>query len=111
VGSCRSSQLPEGTTTEQVSSVNLELVLCVGVSSSMSEAEQRLQREGYVNALLDAAVLRSCDGAEGSTRPSLISCSSRLRFNSRNPSKQKRHPQTLAPNAASAASFNPESFK
>ncbi|MER8804827.1 hypothetical protein, partial [Mesorhizobium sp. M0998] len=31
------------------------------------------------------------------------------RFNSSNPSKQKRHPQTGAPNAASAASFNPES--
>ena len=30
----------------------------------------------------------------------------RLRFNSRNPSKQKRHPQTDPPNAASAASFN-----
>ena len=34
---------------------------------------------------------------------------SRLRFNSHNPSKQKRHPQTHARNAASAASFNPES--
>lgn len=33
----------------------------------------------------------------------------RLRFNSRNPSKQKPHPQTDPPNAASAASFNPES--
>ncbi|MER9757854.1 hypothetical protein NKJ46_31480 [Mesorhizobium sp. M0166] len=32
---------------------------------------------------------------------------SRLRFNSRNPSKQKRHPQTDSPNAAIAASFNP----
>ncbi|MDX8535896.1 hypothetical protein RFM41_33490 [Mesorhizobium sp. VK25A] len=32
---------------------------------------------------------------------------SRLRFNSRNPSKQKRHPQTDPPNAALAASFNP----
>jgi hypothetical protein len=31
----------------------------------------------------------------------------RLRFNSRNPSKQKPHPQTVPPNAASAASFNP----
>ncbi|MER8369618.1 DUF1194 domain-containing protein [Mesorhizobium sp. M0306] len=46
-------------TAEQVSSVDLELVLCVDVSSSMSETEQRLQREGYVNALLDAAVLQS----------------------------------------------------
>ncbi|MER8778153.1 hypothetical protein [Mesorhizobium sp. M0977] len=35
---------------------------------------------------------------------------SRLRFNSRNPSKQKRHPQIGAPNAASAASFNPLRF-
>src|SRR6478736_5243076 len=31
----------------------------------------------------------------------------RLRFNSRNRSKQKLHPQTDPPNAASAASFNP----
>ena len=31
----------------------------------------------------------------------------RLRFNSRNPSKQKPQPQTDPPNAASAASFNP----
>ncbi|MER8506755.1 DUF1194 domain-containing protein [Mesorhizobium sp. M0894] len=46
-------------TAEQVSSVDLELVLCVDVSSSMSEIEQRLRREGYVNALLDAAVLQS----------------------------------------------------
>jgi hypothetical protein len=30
----------------------------------------------------------------------------RLRFNSRNPSKQKPQPQTDPPNAASAASFN-----
>jgi len=29
-----------------------------------------------------------------------------LRFNRRNPSKQKRHPQTDPPNAALAASFN-----
>ena len=34
---------------------------------------------------------------------------SRLRVNSRDPSKQKRHPQTHAPNAALAASFNPPS--
>jgi hypothetical protein len=45
-------------TAGQVSSVDLELVLCVDISSSMSEAEQRLQREGYVNALHDAAVLQ-----------------------------------------------------
>jgi len=32
----------------------------------------------------------------------------RLRFNSRNRSKQKLHPQTDPPNAASAASFNPK---
>src|SRR6476659_11415810 len=32
----------------------------------------------------------------------------RLRFNSRNPSKQKPQPQTEPPNAASAASFNLE---
>ncbi|WP_352591775.1 DUF1194 domain-containing protein [Mesorhizobium sp. M0028] len=31
----------------------------VDVSSSTSETEQRLQREGYVNALLDAEVLQS----------------------------------------------------
>jgi hypothetical protein len=48
-------------TAEQVSSVDLELVLCVDVSSSMSEAEQRLQREGYVNALHDVAVLQSIE--------------------------------------------------
>ena len=36
----------------------------------------------------------------------LIAPVSRLRFNSRNPSKQKLHPQTDPPNAASAASFN-----
>ncbi|WP_348841986.1 hypothetical protein [Xanthobacter sp. KR7-65] len=30
-----------------------------------------------------------------------------MRFDGRNPSKQKRHPQTVPPNAASAASFNP----
>ncbi|WP_352858930.1 DUF1194 domain-containing protein [Mesorhizobium sp. M1163] len=33
--------------------------VCVDVSSSTSETEQRLQREGYVNALLDAEVLQS----------------------------------------------------
>ncbi len=48
-------------TAEQVSSVDLELVLCVDVSSSMSEAEQRLQREGYVSALHDPAVLQSIE--------------------------------------------------
>jgi hypothetical protein len=32
-------------TAEQVSSVDLELVLCVDVLSSMSQAEQRLRRE------------------------------------------------------------------
>ncbi|WP_051333882.1 DUF1194 domain-containing protein [Mesorhizobium sp. WSM3224] len=48
-------------TAAQVSSVDLELVLCVDVSSSMSEAEQRLQREGYVNALHDPAVLQSIE--------------------------------------------------
>lgn len=48
-------------TAEQVSSVDLELVLCVDVSSSMSEAEQRLQREGYISALRDPAVLQSIE--------------------------------------------------
>ncbi|WP_214474908.1 DUF1194 domain-containing protein [Mesorhizobium sp. dw_380] len=48
-------------TAAQVPSVDLELVLCVDVSSSMSEAEQRLQREGYVNALHDSAVLQSIE--------------------------------------------------
>jgi hypothetical protein len=48
-------------TAGQVSSVDLELVLCVDISSSMSEAEQRLQREGYVNALHDVAVLQSIE--------------------------------------------------
>jgi hypothetical protein len=37
-------------TAEQVSSVDLELVLGVDVLSSMSQAEQRLRRERYVNA-------------------------------------------------------------
>ncbi|TPK72058.1 DUF1194 domain-containing protein [Mesorhizobium sp. B2-4-15] len=46
-------------TAEPVSSVDLELVLSVDVSSSMSEAEQRLQRQGYVEALQDAKVWQS----------------------------------------------------
>ncbi|UCI10747.1 DUF1194 domain-containing protein [Mesorhizobium sp. B1-1-8] len=39
--------------------MDLELVLSVDVSSSMSEAEQRLQRQGYVEALQDAKVWQS----------------------------------------------------
>ncbi|WP_292372671.1 DUF1194 domain-containing protein [Mesorhizobium sp.] len=46
-------------TAERISSVDLELVLCVDVSSSVSEEELHLQREGYVSALRDPAVLRS----------------------------------------------------
>ena len=44
---------------ERISSVDLELVLCADVSSSMSEEELHLQREGYVSALRDPVVLRS----------------------------------------------------
>jgi hypothetical protein len=51
--------MPLPAAAERISSVDLELVLCADVSSSMSEAEQHLQREGYVSALHDPAVLRS----------------------------------------------------
>lgn len=44
---------------EPVASVDLELVLSVDVSSSMSEAEQRLQRQGYIEAFQDAKVWQS----------------------------------------------------
>lgn len=39
--------------------VDLELVLAVDVSHSMDREEQRLQREGYVNALRDRQVIRA----------------------------------------------------
>lgn len=42
--------------------VDLELVLAVDVSRSMDEDEARLQREGYVRALADPAVLRALTG-------------------------------------------------
>lgn len=45
------------------------------------------------------------DDADRDDAPLLLF--SRLRFNSRNPSKQKRHLQTDPPNAAFAAWFNP----
>ncbi|WP_181183211.1 DUF1194 domain-containing protein [Mesorhizobium sp. B3-1-7] len=44
---------------EPVASVDLELVLSVDVSSSMSEAEQRLQRQGHIEAFQDAKVWQS----------------------------------------------------
>jgi hypothetical protein len=46
---------------QQLFAVDLRLVLCVDVSSSMSAAEQRLQREGYVSALRDPEVLLSIE--------------------------------------------------
>lgn len=39
--------------------VDLELVLAVDISLSMDDDEQKLQREGYANALRDAEVLRA----------------------------------------------------
>lgn len=51
--------MPATSTAERISSVDLELVLCADVSSSMSEEELHLQREGYVSALRDPVVLRS----------------------------------------------------
>jgi hypothetical protein len=46
--------------------VDLELVLAVDVSSSMNEAEQRMQRDGYVSALRNPDVLRAIgSGAYG----------------------------------------------
>jgi hypothetical protein len=53
--------LPLSATAQQVFTVDLRLVLCVDVSSSMSESEQRLQRAGYVSALHDPEVLRSIE--------------------------------------------------
>jgi hypothetical protein len=53
--------LPLPAAAQQLSAVDLRLVLCVDVSSSMSAAEQRLQREGYVSALRDPQVLRSIE--------------------------------------------------
>lgn len=51
--------MPVPAAAERTSSVDLELVLCADVSSSMSEEELHLQREGYVSALRDPVVLRS----------------------------------------------------
>ena len=42
--------------------VDLELVLAVDVSGSIDEAEARLQREGYVNAILDPEVVAAVRG-------------------------------------------------
>ena len=70
--------LPLSATAQQLSAVDLRLVLCVDVSSSMSAAEQRLQREGYVSALRDPrspAIDRDrpagqdCDSLSGVGRP------------------------------------------
>jgi hypothetical protein len=42
--------------------VDLELVLAVDVSGSIDEAEARLQREGYVNAILHPEVVAAVKG-------------------------------------------------
>ncbi len=39
--------------------VDLELVLAVDISSSIDEEEARLQRKGYVNAILRPDVIRA----------------------------------------------------
>lgn len=44
--------------------VDLELVLAVDISLSMDEDEQRLQREGYVNALRDPEVHRAIQSGQ-----------------------------------------------
>jgi hypothetical protein len=43
---------------ESAGTVDLELVIAVDVSSSMSQEEQRVQREGYINALRSPDVFR-----------------------------------------------------
>ena len=48
---------PAAVAAEGVQQVDLALVLAVDVSSSMNEAEQRAQREGYVRAFHDPDVL------------------------------------------------------
>lgn len=42
--------------------VDLELVLAVDISGSIDELEARLQREGYVNAILHPDVLKAIEG-------------------------------------------------
>ena len=44
---------------EATTRVDLELVIAVDVSTSMSDQEQRMQREGYVGALLSPEVMRA----------------------------------------------------
>ena len=44
---------------EATAPVDLELVIAVDVSTSMSDQEQRMQREGYVDALLSPEVMRA----------------------------------------------------
>jgi len=44
---------------EATTRVDLELVIAVDVSTSMSDQEQRMQREGYVDALLSPEVMRA----------------------------------------------------
>ena len=44
---------------EATAPVDLELVIAVDVSTSMSDREQRMQREGYVGALLSPEVMRA----------------------------------------------------
>src|SRR5450631_649562 len=43
------------------STVDLELVLAVDASASMSAIEQRVQRDGYINALRNPDVLRAIE--------------------------------------------------
>jgi hypothetical protein len=44
---------------EATTRVDLELVIAVDVSTSMGDREQRMQREGYVGALLSPEVMRA----------------------------------------------------
>lgn len=53
------AQTPDASSTRPVNQVDLELVLAVDVSHSMDRTEQRLQRDGYVNALRHPDVVRA----------------------------------------------------
>jgi hypothetical protein len=44
---------------EATGPVDLELVIAVDASTSMSDQEQRMQRQGYIDALLSPAVMRA----------------------------------------------------
>ena len=47
---------------EEKIAVDLELVLAVDISSSMDKDEQRLQRDGYVDALRHPAIMAAING-------------------------------------------------